>query len=477
MSPYQATPSLLHPDRLLPAEPSVRSLARELYQAVAEAPLVSPHGHCEAHWFADNTPFPNPTDLLVTPDHYVLRMLMSQGVSYDALGVPRADGTRAELSPLAAWQVFADHYHLFRGTPSRFWLDHALHEVLQVPMALGPQTAGDVYDHIATQLSSDAYRPRALFERFNLEILATTDAATDSLDHHHALRNQGLASIIPTFRPDTLTNPLHPQFAASMEQLAAQTGEHVSSWRGYLAALAARRIFFKSMGATASDHGVVKPATLDLPEVECQALLEAALAGKISAAGAARFEAQMLFEMARMSVDDGLVMQIHAGPRRNFAPGVFQQYGPDKGFDLPGPTLWLDNLKPMLDAFGFEPNFAVILYTVDETTYTRELAPLAGAFPSVTVGAPWWFFDSVEGMRRYRRAVTETAGFYNTAGFVDDTRAFLSIPARHDMYRRVEAGTVAALVAEHALSMDEAFEVMDALATGLARRAYKLSAS
>lgn len=464
----------LHPDRLLPVDPATRDLARRLYRSVADAPLLCPHGHTEASWFATNEAFPNATDLLITPDHYVLRMLMSQGVSYEALGVPRADGSRGDVDPRSVWRLFARHYHLFRGTPSRIWLDHAFHEVLGVPLALSAATADLVFDHINARLSQDAFRPRALLDRFNIQLLATTDGATDDLAHHVALRKEGLNSIVPTFRPDGVTNPLRPDFASSMDRLAQLTGHDVARWDGYLDGLRARRAAFKALAATATDHGVLHPQTVNLPAAECQALLDGALAGTLDERQAALFEAQMLFEMARMSVEDGLVMQIHAGSRRNYAPSIVEAYGLDKGFDIPGPTQWADGLRALLDAFGFEPNLAIILYTLDETTYSRELAPLAGAFPCLKLGAPWWFFDSPDGMRRYRAAVSETAGFYNTAGFVDDTRAFLSIPARHDMFRRVEAGNLAMLVAQHVLPMDEAMEVMDALAGGLVRTAYRL---
>lgn len=465
---------LLHPDRLLPPDPQLRAVARELYQSVENLPLVCPHGHCEAGWFASNAPFPNATELLVTPDHYVLRMLASQGISYDDLGLRRMDGTQVQGDPRKVWQLFAQNYHLYRGTPSRIWLDHALHQVLDVPVKLSGQTADEVYDHINAQLASAPFAPRALMESFNIEVLATTDGATDDLAHHQALKDEGYAAIIPTFRPDAVTNPLHNDFAVSMKLMAQQTGEDIVLWSGYLAALRARRAFFRSLGATATDHGMLTPLTLDLQTHECQALLDQALAGTISEQDAARFEAVMLFQMARMSVEDGMVMQIHAGSRRNYAPSIFEAFGRDKGYDIPNPTQWVENLKPLLDAFGFEPNLSILLYTLDETTYSRELAPLVGAFPTLTLGAPWWFYDSPDGMRRYRSTVTETAGFYNTAGFVDDTRAFLSIPARHDMFRRVEAGNVAALVAEHTLGMKEAMELMSDLAVGLARKAYRL---
>lgn len=471
------TDHFLHPDRLLPPDPATRDIARELYARVANLPLICPHGHCEASWFASNAPFPNATELLVTPDHYVLRMLASQGVSYDDLGLPRADGSKSQKDPKSVWRLFAQNYHLYRGTPSRIWLDHALHEVLGVAVPLNGQTADEVYDHINAQLASSAFAPRALFDRFNIEVLATTDGATDDLAQHQALKNEGFAGIIPTFRPDAVANPLHDDFAVSMKTMAEQTGEDIVNWSGYLDALRSRRAFFRSLGATATDHGTLTPLTLDLPVHECQRLLGQALAGTLSREDAARFEAVMLFQMARMSVEDGMVMQIHAGSRRNYAPSVFEAFGRDKGYDIPSPTEWVSNLKPLLDAFGFEPNLSIILYTLDETTYARELAPLAGAFPTLTLGAPWWFYDSPHGMRRYRSAVTETAGFYNTAGFVDDTRAFLSIPARHDMFRRVEAGNLAGLVAEHSLGMNEAMELMEDLAVGLVRKAYRLPAT
>lgn len=465
---------MLHPDRLLPADPAVRTIARTLYEQAAGAPLVCPHGHCEASWFVDDIPFPDATDLLITPDHYVLRMLASQGVSYEALGVPRADGSRAAVDPREVFRLFASHYHLFAGTPSRVWLDHALGHVLGVSEPLTDATADQVFDHVNAQLASPAFRPRALYQAFNIEVLATTDNATDTLDAHAALRAQGFGRIVPTFRPDALTDPLRDDFAPSMAKLAGQTGEDVTRWRGFLTALRVRRAVFAGLGGTATDHGVIAPTTADLDAAQCQTLLDKAHAGTITGGEAALFQAQMLTEMAAMSVEDGLVMQIHAGSRRNYAPSVFDRYGRDKGFDMPGPVGWADGLKPMLDRHGFEPNLRLVLYTLDETAYARELAPLAGAFPTILLGAPWWFFDSPEGIRRYRRQVTETAGFYNTAGFVDDTRAFLSIPARHDMARRIDAGCLATLVAEHQIDMKEAGTLMDELTTGLARRAYRL---
>jgi glucuronate isomerase len=182
----------------------------------------------------------------------------------------------------------------------------------------------------------------------------------------------------------------------------------------------------------------------------------------------------MLVEMARMSLEDGLVMQIHPGSYRNHNRGLFERFGRDKGADIPMQTDYVNSLRPLLQRYGNEPDLTVILFTLDETVYSRELAPLAGHYPILKLGPPWWFHDSPEGMRRFREQVTETAGFYNTVGFNDDTRAFLSIPARHDVARRMDCSFLAKLVVEHRLPEDEAHEVARDLAYNLAKAAYKL---
>ncbi|MEM9010967.1 MAG: glucuronate isomerase [Pseudomonadota bacterium] len=463
----------LHPDRLLPPEPGLRRIARTLYEGIADLPIVSPHGHVEAAWFRDGYRFPDAATLMVAPDHYVLRMLISQGLDYPALGVPGPDG--ASAGPREVWRTFAGHYPLFRGTPTRLWLDHALHEVLELPEPLLAETAERSFDHIAERLASPEYTPRALYDRFRIEVLASTDAATDTLEHHAAIAEDPWAArIIPTFRPDAVTDPEHEAFAASLATLAEQTGRDVARWPDYLAALQDRRAAFRALGATATDHGVPTPETADLPPETCQSLLTAALAGTLDATGAVHFRAQMLTEMAAMSAEDGLVMQIHAGARRNYAPSIHANHGRDRGFDLPMATDWSAGLKPLLDRLGFAQDLRVVLYTLDEASYGRDLAPLAGAFPTLRLGAPWWFFDSPLGLSRHFEATVETAGFANLAGFVDDTRAFLSIPARHDMYRRAVASFLAGLVARHQLGAAEAAEVAADLAVRNARDTYRL---
>ncbi len=468
------TPLQLHPDRLLPVSPEVRSIARRLYQHIAELPIISPHGHTDAAWFATNEAFVDAAELLIKPDHYVFRMLYSLGVPLADLGIA-GQGVESETDNRQVWRRFAGLYHAFRGTPSRTWLDHVFAEVFELEQALDQSTADQYYDHINEQLATEAFRPRALFERFNIELLATTESPLNSLQHHQALRDSDWQGrVITTYRPDPVVDPEYEGFTDNLAELGRLTGEDTSSWDGYLQALRQRRAFFQSMGATSSDHGHPTAVTADLSSADVQKLFAVALEGNLSVDQAEIFRGQMLTEMAAMSVEDGLVMQLHPGSSRNHNQWLFQHYGRDKGADIPTSTEYVQALKPLLDRFGNEPNFTLILFTLDETAYSRELAPLAGHYPCLKLGPPWWFHDSPEGMRRYRQQVTETAGFYNTVGFNDDTRAFLSIPARHDVARRMDAGFLAELVADHRLGEDEAAELALDLSYGLAKKAYKL---
>jgi glucuronate isomerase len=469
-----ATP-LLHPDRLFPPEPGVRSIARRLYSLVQALPIISPHGHTDPAWFAQNEPFPDPATLLVVPDHYVFRLLYSQGVPLESLGIRRLDGVPVERDSRKIWHLLAENWHLFRGTPSRVWFTHALSEVFGVEERLTPQTADRIYDRLSECLAKAEFRPRALFERFNIEVLATTESPLDPLVHHKTIRQSGWKGrVITAFRPDPVVDPEQPGFAAGVAKLGELTGEDTGSWSGYLRALAARRRFFASMGATSTDHGHPTAATFDFTRAECESLFRRALSGDATPDEAERFRGQMLTEMAKMSLDDGLVLQIHPGACRSHNPEILRRFGPDKGADIPTRTEYVRALKPLLDRFGNESRLSIIVFTLDEATYARELAPLAGHYPALKLGPAWWFFDSPEGMRRYRECVTETAGFYNTVGFNDDTRAFLSIPARHDVARRVDSAFLARWVAEHRIDEDEASEVVVDLAYRLAKRAYKL---
>ncbi len=470
-----ARPFALDPDRLFPAETRTRDIARALYQSVAGLPILSPHGHCDPQWFADDAAFPDPAKLFIAPDHYVHRMLYSQGVRPEDLGVPRVDGGPIETDSRQIWRRFAENFHLFRGTPSWLWLNHAFVEVLGFHERLSADNADRAYDHIAACLARPEFRPRALFERFNIEALSTTESPRDDLRHHRRIKDSGWRGrVLTAFRPDSVVDPAFPGFVDNLAALGRIAGEDVSTFAGYLAALAKRRAYFKSVGCTSTDHGHPTALTADLAPDDAAALYQRVRASGVSTSDAELFRAQMLTEMARMSLDDGLVMQIHPGSRRDHNPAIFKAFGRDKGADIPTQTDYVHALKPLLDRFGNEPQLTIILFTLDETAFSRELAPLAGHYPALRLGPPWWFLDSPEGMRRFRETVTETAGFSNTVGFNDDTRAFLSIPARHDVSRRVDCAFLARLVAEGRLERDEAFEVARDLAYGLAKAAYKL---
>jgi glucuronate isomerase len=473
----------LHPDRLFPADPGTRAIARELYNTVRALPIISPHGHTDPRWFADNAPFSDPVSLLLTPDHYITRMLYSQGLSLEELGVAplalEAQAPARPPDPRAIWRKFAAHYHLFRGTPTRLWLDWVLTAVFEAEAPLTPANAERNYDRMAERLARDAFRPRALFERFGIEVLATTESPLDDLAHHAAIRASGWQGrIITAYRPDPVVDPDAPRFAAAVARLGELTREDTGSWRGYLAAHRKRRAFFSQMGATSTDHGHPTASTADLSAREAEMLftrvLRAAQTGTVASADAEAFRAQMLTEMARMSMDDGLVLQIHPGSWRNHNAALHQRFGPNIGADIPTRTDYVGALRPLLNRFGNERALTIIVFTLDESAYSRELAPLAGHYPALKLGPAWWFHDSPEGLMRFREQTTETAGFYNTVGFNDDTRAFFSIPARHDVARRIDCAFLARLVAEHRLPEDEAFEVARDLAYNLPKRAYKL---
>jgi glucuronate isomerase len=462
---------LIHPDRLLPAEAGTRKIARALYESVQSLPIISPHGHTQAAWFARNEPFPDPATLLVQPDHYIFRMLYSQGVSLEELEI----GRQELKDPRKVWRIFATHYYLFRGTPTRLWLDFVFQQLFGLKLRLSEKTADLYFDTISEKLQTPEFLPRALYERFNLEVLATTDSPLDSLAGHKAIReSKWKARILPTFRPDPVVDPGFEGFAGNIAKLGEQTGEDTSMWAGYLNALRATRLRFRELGCTATDHGHPTARTANLSQAAAEELFLRVLGGNANAQQQELFRAQMLTEMARMSLHDGLVMQIHPGSARNHNSKLYERYGRDVGADIPTPTDYVDGLRPLLNECGNERGLTIILFTLDESTYSRELAPLAGHYPCLKLGPPWWFHDSPEGMMRFREHVTETAGFYNTVGFNDDTRAFLSIPARHDMARRIDCAFLAKLVADHRLEEDEAFEVAQDLAYRLVKKAYRL---
>jgi glucuronate isomerase len=460
----------LHPDRLFPADPDTRNIARRLYGAVASLPIISPHGHTDPQWWATDAPFGNAAELLLHPDHYVFRMLYSQGVPLEALGIGNADA-----DPRESWRLFAQAYHLFRGTPSAMWLNWVFTESFGIDVLFSAETSDYYYDTITQALATEAFRPRALFERYNIEVIATTENPLDDLRYHKAIRESGWKGrVITAYRPDPVVDPEFEGFRDNLKTLSALTGEDCFSWSGYLAAHRKRRAFFKENGATSTDHGHPTARTADLSATEVEALFGRVTKAQFSAEDAELFRAQMLTEMAGMSIDDGLVMQLHPGVYRNHNPMIFAKFGRDKGADIPDRCEYVHALRPLLSKYGNNPDFSFIVFTLDETSYARELAPLAGHYPAMKLGPAWWFNDSPEGMRRFREMTTETAGFYNTVGFNDDTRAFMSIPARHDVARRMDCGWLAQLVAEHRMEEWEAAELAADLSYNLAKKAYKL---
>jgi glucuronate isomerase len=463
-------------DRYFDPDPTQRRFARELYAGIADMPIVSPHGHVDPRLFVDeNATFGTPAELLIIPDHYVFRMFYSQGISLESLGVPRADDSPVEQDHRKIWQVFADNFYLFRGTPTGVWLSHELHVVFGIQQKLTGATAQDIYDQIVAKLATPEFRPRALFEQFNIEVLCTTDAATDALHHHQAIRDSGWnGDVRPTFRPDAVVNLMTPGWKQNIDALSDVSGISVHSYPAFIQALEKQRAFFKSLGARATDHAAQSAYTAELPLADADAIFQRALQGLATSQDARRFTAHMIVQSARMSIEDGLVMQFHVGSVRNHNPSIFDRFGPDKGCDIPEWSEFTHNLRPLLDKYGNDPRLTLILFTLDESTYARELAPLAGHYPALKLGPPWWFHDSINGITRYFDRVMETAGLHNTAGFNDDTRAFPSIPARHDLWRRVSANWLAGLVVRGIVDADDAHEMSVDLAYRLAKRAYKL---
>ena len=470
-----AAPALrLHPDRLLPPEPGVRAIARRLYEAVRDLPILSPHGHVDPRLLLHDEPFADPASLLVTPDHYVTRLLHASGVPLDALGVGR--GQLAEAEAREVWRLLCSHWDVYRGTPVRYWLEAELAEIFEVSVRPSAQTADAIYDQVADRLAKDGYRPRALYDRFRIQVLATTDDPCDDLSAHAALAADPTWSgrVIPTFRPDRYLEPGQPGWRDAVTRLAEVADLDTGDYAGFVRALEARRHYFVAHGAVSADHSHVDVRTDPLEPAEAAGIFRAALASEATEAAAVALRRHLLLEMARMSCDDGLVMTLHPGVRRGHHGPTTAKFGADTGNDIPLEVEFTDALRPLLERYGTNPNLHLVLFTLDETVFSRELAPLAGFYPTVYVGVPWWFLDAPDATRRFRAAVTETAGFSRTSGFVDDTRAYCSIPARHDMSRRIDAGWLAQLVAEHRLDEDEATETALDLVTGRPREVFKL---
>jgi len=466
-------PLILHEDRYFSSDPVQRDIARALYQKARDLPLISPHGHVEPKMLFENTPFPDPTELLVIPDHYLFRMLYSQGIPLESLGIPRRDGGTTEKDRRKIWQIVGDHFYLFRGTPTGMWLKQELKEALGIDIRLSGDTAMEIYDQIVENLARPENLPRAMYERFRIEVLCTTDWPADSLEYHRKISESDWdVRILPSFRPDNVIDLTFPNWKQNIDRLAEVSGVDCGSLSGLIKALEKRREYFKSMGCVASDHGVLTPYTGIADDAE--AIYQKALKGQVNPEENRRFSGHMLMELARMALEDGMTMQVHTGVYRDHNPVIYEKFGKDKGADIPMSVHLVQDLRPLLNRYGNDSRLTLILFSMDETTYAREAAPLAGHYPALKLGPAWWFHDSREGMLRFRRQTTESAGIYNTVGFNDDTRAFPSIPSRHDLARRVDARYLAELVAEHVIDMDEAEEMIMDLAYHLPKKNYQL---
>lgn len=464
----------LNPDRFFDPNPVIRNIAREIYNSIKDYPIISPHGHVDPKIFAENKPFPNPTDLFLIPDHYLFRLLYSQGIKLEALGIPTIDGSAVETDSRKIWKIFGENYYLFNGTPSGVWLDYEFNIVFGIKEKLNGDNALKIYDELQEKINSPEFLPRTLFEKFKIEVLSTTDAPFDTLEYHKQIKDSGWkGKVVPAFRPDGVTDLSNINWQKNIKKLSEVVGYEIYSYKKLIQALEERRKYFIQFGATSTDHGVVSPRVHDLGEDEAEKLFQKKLTGNVTQQEADEFTAHMLMQMARMSVEDGLVMQIHAGAYRNHNKFIFEKFGPDKGGDVPTTSEYTKNLEELLNKYGNDPRFSLIVFTLDETNYSRELAPLAGLYPAMKLGPAWWFHDSIEGMIRYRQNVTETAGFYNTVGFIDDTRAFVSIPARHDLARRIDSNFLASMVARHLFDIDEAMQIAKDLTYNLAKKAYK----
>ncbi len=463
-----------HPDRLLPAEPAVRDIARRLYETVRDRPIVSPHGHVDPLLIADDIPFADPTSLFIQPDHYVTRLLHSGGIGLDELGV--GEGPLPEAQARSAWRLLCANWHLLRGTPVRFWFESSFSSIFGIDERPSAANAERLYDEIAAQLAAPSHRPRALLRRFGIDVLATTDDPASDLSAHARLAADPSITtrIVPTFRPDKYLEPGLAGWADAVKGLGEAAQTDVGDYAGYIGALEERRRFFVSRGAVSADHSHLDAVAAPLDVSEAARIYRAALAGPVPAADAVAFRRHMVFEMARMSCEDGLVMTLHPGVRRNHHPDTFTRFGADTGHDIPVAVEYTDALRPLLSRFGTYPGFHLVLFTVDPDVFAREIGPLAGFYPSVYAGAPWWFLDNPALIHRYQESVTEIAGFSRLSGFIDDTRAFCSIPARHDMSRRLDAAFLANLVATHRLDSDEAAETLTTLVADQPRRVFKL---
>ncbi|MEN9954281.1 MAG: hypothetical protein RL028_883 [Actinomycetota bacterium] len=463
----------LDSNRLLVSAGTDSAIALELYGEIRDLPIISPHGHVDPNLFVRNEKFESPTDLFIYHDHYITRLLHADGVSMVELRKPQSD---ADLSHAKnAWLKFFERWAMFAGTASGYWFQESLQTVFGITQEPSAENALAIFEQIALELARDEMSPIELLKSFNIEFLATTDDPCDDLAAHSILNGDaGLATrFAPTFRPDFYIDPRTEDWLERVQRICTMTSQLVNH-KGLVEALWLRRVFFKSQGAVSVDIGAATAFTTVLPTADAEALFEKAKAGTISEAEALLYRGNMITEMVRMSCEDELVITLHVGVHRNHSAPTLEKFGRDTGHDLPIQAEFVQNLKPVLDLYGLHPNLTLILFSLDESTWGREIAPLASFYPSVRIGAPWWFLDAPDSATRFREATVEIAGFYRGSGFIDDTRAFLSIPARHDMARKVEAAFLAKLVTQGRISIETARKIVTDIVVAIPKRAFKL---
>lgn len=458
----------MNSSKILPNDPQTKVLATRLYELIADLPIISPHGHVDPELLAKNEPFGNPTELFILKDHYVTRLLHSVGVDLSDI--------YKSSDPRKVWSIFYENYHVFSGTSSGYWFEETLRSIFAIKDLPSTENANRHYDLIASNLLEPAFLPKALAKRFNIEILATTDDPIDNLEYHREISKDSSfeTKVVPTFRPDRYLDPRSIGWKENIEKLLAVVNLKENNYKNFISALEDRRQYFKQHGAFSSDHGVFEPYTCILDEKVASEIYQSALIGTASENELRDFAGHMLVEMARMATVDGLVMTIHAGVVRNHHEDTLKAFGPDTGHDLPVTCEWVQNLRPLLNAYGLSKNLKVVLFSLDETNWSREIAPLASFYPSVFIGAPWWFLDAPEAIQRFRASTVDIAGFYKGSGFIDDTRAFLSIPARHDLARRSDSAYLAKMVSEGRITFEQALKISVDLVTTIPRKAFNL---
>jgi glucuronate isomerase len=460
---------------LLPLDSQNRTsrseVAAEIYAAIGARPIVSPHTHVPVELFADSeVRFGTPADFFIIPDHYVLRMLYSCGIPMEQLGIAPI-GETSGVDHRSIWRLFAEHFFIFDATPTGLWIRSQLRTLFDVEEPLTSANADSIYDRILQKLADMS--PRDMYDMCGIEVLSTTDNASGSLQAHLDLRDSNWPGrVVPTFRPDDVTSLENPLWTEAIEGLAHETDVDILDYSSYIDALVLRRTQFIDAGATAADHGTAAPETSELSQSEAAALFDRALRGDLAGGDSAAFSAHMLCQMAEMSCSDGLVMQLHTGVFRDHNAWHRAKYGEALGGDIPVRTEFTNSLRNLLGRFGNSDRLTLIVFTLDEATYARELAPLAGHYPAMRLGPPWWFNDTPNGIHRYLNAVVETAGIQNLVGFNDDARGFGSIPVRHDVWRRSCARWLAAQVADGMVDVDAAHRIAIDLSDGLARSTY-----